>query len=157
MFCRNLTCFRVFQPVESLNCYGEDHCEVDWGKIKGSYISGEEVGNQKRSHCSRKQSVLGVGGLKKTYNAKIVGDGSVAEVQQHATSHNSNDPCDVFLNPSALKFAFWFPPFSTRICMEDPSPSARKICTCLCGRSTSDGTTICRCLRGTTMEFLGKS
>ena len=30
---------------------------------------------------------------------------------------NSNDPCDVFLDPSALllgmKFAVWFPPFST--------------------------------------------
>ena len=42
----------------------------------------------------------------------------------------SNDPCGVFLDRLALlrtKFAFWFPPFSNRIRMEDSCPSARKI------------------------------
>ena len=42
----------------------------------------------------------------------------------------SNDPCGVFLDPLVLlrtKFAFWFPPFSNRICTEDSCPSVQKI------------------------------
>ena len=80
---------------------------------------------------------------------------------------NSNNPCDVFLDLSALlrtKFAFWFPLFSTRIRMEDLRLLAQKMCVCLRGihvhprgRSASFRTTICGCLRGTTTEFLGKS
>ena len=70
----------------------------------------------------------------------------------------SNDPCDVFLDPSALlctQFAFCFTPFSTRIrgrlmstCKEDLEPP--------CRRSTSYCTTICGCLRRTTTKFLKK-
>ena len=51
-------------------------------------------------------------------------------IKSGAIAVGNNDPCDVFLDPSALlhtKFAFWFPAFSTRIRTEDPCPTTRKI------------------------------
>ena len=45
----------------------------------------------------------------------------------YSYNDNSNNPCDMFLDPSALlhtKFAFWFLPFFTRIRMKDLCLSA---------------------------------
>ena len=119
MFHCNLTCFRAFQPVESLK-FAMEKTIMKWteGKSKGALF---------------------------------------------LHFYNSNDPCDVFFQhcctrslPSGFRH---FQPEST----EDSCPPTQKIRgrpakdpRSPCGRSTSYRTTIRRCPRGTTMEFLRK-
>ena len=57
---------------------------MDQGKIEGATSVVKRLANKSISVGSKVSVIWGKS--KKTYNAKVVGDGSVAEVQQ-ATSH----------------------------------------------------------------------
>ena len=102
MFHHSLTCFRVFQPVESLIIAME--------KIIMKWTEGISKG----ATSVVKRSAIKISCPDKFYSY----------------NDNLNDPCDFILNPSALlhtKFAFWFLPFSTRIRTKNSRPPVQKI------------------------------
>ena len=68
--------------------------------IKWSYMSGEEVSNQNESIAVRSKVSVVWGKWKKTYNAYVEGNGSVAEVQQ-AISHKDEPFAVEVVNPAS--------------------------------------------------------
>ena len=94
------------------------------GKIKGSNISGEEVSNQKQSHCSRKQRSL-----------------RCLSLSFSIVAHKVCLLVSAIFNPNLHRK-------SVSVRADDLRPPVRKICIRL------HNYCICRCLHGTNTKFL---
>ena len=97
---------------------GEDCRQVDRGKVKRNYISGEEVCSKERSDCCRGEGIRCVGKSKKVYNAEVVDDGSSFEVPQQATRTAAEED-----EPLAMELADPAPAQTRRSPHQDRQPA----------------------------------